>query len=114
MSTPSIHLLATKAALEGLFRQRTFSICAINDLLAMNAIIPDPEVIRVMRTLHCLEYAGMDPQLRQWLMDSTIRMFQGLPVDLSGIDSLREQGIADGIWTEVPVVRKGLFGFLGH
>jgi hypothetical protein len=73
--------LAVAAGLRKLFDDKHFNICQLDATLTAARIIPDGETMRILRPLHCIDYADMKPELRDEVFSRIFGMF-GL--DLTG------------------------------
>ena len=69
-------LIALKLALKKMFSDGWFDICTINSLLKLTGSIPDSETLKIMQSVHCVKYADMPEDFRQWLFEESILMFQ--------------------------------------
>lgn len=64
-----IALLAAKAALKKLFDQGHFSITTINEVAAALGLPkPSGRSYLILRSLHCVDYSDMEPELRKQLV----------------------------------------------
>ena len=58
-------------------RRDWFSICVIQDLAKMNEIKISTEHMEFFRTLHCIHYADMHEDTKEYLMALLINYFRG-------------------------------------
>lgn len=67
--------LAVSVGLQHLFNQGHFSIVQLEQCLTAARVIPDGEVIRILRPLHCIDYRDMPAELRDQVFTLVMRMF---------------------------------------
>ena len=75
-----------KTALKKMFKENYFSICTIDKCLKISNTIPDKSVYSNMNALHCVSYSEMSEELRKWLFENVILMFNNNGFDLSIFD----------------------------
>lgn len=80
--------IALKIALKKVFKDTTFSICDINNCLELTETIPDPNIMKILRSIHCSKYAEMPPEFRNWLFTTVIHMFSANGFNLEDIDNM--------------------------
>lgn len=86
-----IQKLAVNTSLKQMFASHCFSICTITELINMTGVIPDPGVMAIMRTQHCVHFANMPQELRDYLYKHSVLMFAANPgFDLRIIDAVYE------------------------
>lgn len=66
---------ALKVALKKLFKESHFSICTIDNLLKMMGKTPDPELYKIMQSIHCADYKDMTPEFKRFLFISIVDLF---------------------------------------
>jgi hypothetical protein len=81
---------ALKLALKRMFSQSYFDICTIDKCLKLTGSIPSADIYKVMNTVHCVHYADMDAQFRQWLFEQSILMFQNNGFDFNKFEVLEK------------------------
>lgn len=62
---PETKQLVAKQAIARLFTERYFSICKLDDVIALTGAQRGSEAYRLLRALHCVDWADMDPALRE-------------------------------------------------
>ena len=62
--------------LKKLLTARFFSICDLDNLIAAAHIVPDGETMKMLRVLHCVEYADMPVPLRKEVVRVVAEMFR--------------------------------------
>lgn len=67
--------MAITAGLRHLFNHSYFSICQLDATLAAAKIIPDGETMRILKPLHCIDWADMWPELRDEVFTRIMIMF---------------------------------------
>lgn len=67
--------MAVATGLKHLFSEPHFNICQLDSCIAAAKIIPDGEVYRAMRPLHCVKWMDMKPELRDEVFSQVVRMF---------------------------------------
>lgn len=75
-----------KTALRKMFKDGHFSICTIDKCLKLSNTIADKKIYESMSALHCVKYSDMSEDLRKWLFENTLLMFNGNGFDLSVFD----------------------------
>ena len=63
-SLPTTRRLVVTAALNELFTKKYFNICQLSAVLEVTNGSENTEAYRLLRTLHCVDYAAMSPELR--------------------------------------------------
>lgn len=61
----STKALAAVVALNNMFAGKHFSICTIDSIAEMLSIQPEPQAYATLRTLHCINWVDMPPDLRK-------------------------------------------------
>ena len=61
---PETKQLVVQAAIEHLFTERHFSICALDKLIDLTGAQRDSDAYRLLQPLHCVTWSRMDPALR--------------------------------------------------
>lgn len=64
---PETRQLVAREALRHLFTNSFFDICTVRNLVAMAGRSENTPAFQLLRTLHCVHYVDMDPQLRDQL-----------------------------------------------
>ncbi len=59
--------LAAVTALNSMFNENHFSICTLDRVASLLGRRPEAEAYRLLRTLHCIDYADMPAELRDAL-----------------------------------------------
>ena len=80
-----------KTALRKMFKDGHFSICTIDKCLKLSNTIADKKIYESMSALHCVNYSDMSEDLRKWLFENTLLMFNGNDFDLSVFDIMETQ-----------------------
>jgi len=62
-----IKMMAAQAALRKMVEGNSFSICTIDTIAEMLDVKPDRDTYQVLRTLHCVHYNQMPPELLEKL-----------------------------------------------
>ncbi len=66
-----------KAGLTKMLRtKKWFCICDLQATLDAAGIIPNGDVLRLLRPLHCMEWADMEPDLRNQVQAIIVKMFE--------------------------------------
>lgn len=63
-SLPSTKQAVAMVAIDKLFRSRHFSICDLDTLIDLTGAQRSSEAYKVLRALHCVDFADMPPQVR--------------------------------------------------
>jgi hypothetical protein len=71
-----------KAAIQRIIDNRFFSICPVDSLLKMHRITPDKEVYELLRSLHCVDWRDMEPDLRKQVQLHLVAMFAAVEGEL--------------------------------
>lgn len=61
---PQTQQLVVQAAITRLFSERHFSICRLDEVMELTGAHKSSDAYRLLRPLHCVDYASMDPALR--------------------------------------------------
>ena len=61
--------MAAEAALKKMVQDKHFSICTLDTIVSMMDVKPDREAYNILRTLHCVDYNQMSPELLRALPD---------------------------------------------
>ncbi|WCD79191.1 hypothetical protein [Pseudomonas sp. TUM22785] len=85
-----IRLLAAQAALTKLFSDSYFSISAIDNICTMMGIKPNMSAHQVLRTLHCVEYSQMSPELLNAIPGLIHTILQSPSFDASRINVITD------------------------
>ena len=75
-----------KTALKKMFKENHFSICTIDKCLKISNTIPDKSVYNNMSALHCVSYSEMSEDLRKWLFENVVLLFNNTGFDFSIFD----------------------------
>ena len=75
-----------KTALKKMFKESHFNICTIDKCLKISNTIPDKFVYNNMSALHCVNYSEMSEDLRKWLFENVILLFNNNRFDFSIFD----------------------------
>lgn len=67
--------MAIATGLRKLFTDKHFSICQLDALIATAEIVPDGELMRILRPLHCVDFCDMKPELREEIFGRIMAMF---------------------------------------
>lgn len=68
--------LVVEAGLRHLFKRDYFDICQLESCVKAASIVPDGETMRLLRPLHCMDYADMKPELRELVFVKVMNMFK--------------------------------------
>lgn len=63
-SLPETKQLVVKHAIQNLFEKNYFSICTLDNALAIVGARQGGEAYRMLHALHCMDYSKMNPELR--------------------------------------------------
>lgn len=96
MTNDKIKLMAIKTALKDMFSSKSFSICTIDKCLKIANAMCDKETYQTMSALHCIDYADMDEELREWLIITSVTLFKQEGFDLSIIDTIAVEVMPKG------------------
>ena len=55
-------------------QKKWFDICALDAMLQAAGVIPDGDTHRLLRTLHCVDWSDMPPEVRAWAQQTIVRM----------------------------------------
>lgn len=66
-SLPQTRRLVVEQALNRLLNERHFSICTLDSIADVLGTSRNTEAYRLLRALHCIDYAAMSPQMREAL-----------------------------------------------
>lgn len=80
MAMTDLRVLSAKAALNKMFSGHYFDICTVDKVIKMFEVVPDPEVMKVLNTLHCVHYNTMDRELYRALPSLVQQALNGTPV----------------------------------
>ena len=83
--------MAAEAALKKMVQDRCFSICTLDTIIQMMDIKADREAYQILRTLHCVDYSQMSPELLQELPELIATVLRSPTFDASRINI-----VADG------------------
>ncbi len=64
---PQTRRLVVEQSLNCLLNERHFSICRLNDIADVLGANRNTDAFRLLRTLHCMDYTAMTPQMREAL-----------------------------------------------
>lgn len=59
-----------------IFDDRSFSICDFDELAKIAGCIVPADDMKRLRALHCVAYADMDAEIRQWLYQTVVTLVQ--------------------------------------
>lgn len=86
---------AAKAAITKMMAGGHFSICVIDQILKMSGGVPPRKEYEILRTLHCVDFKDMSPQLRielprilQLVLESQPIQFEFQPRMVNGHQNL--------------------------
>lgn len=74
-----IRNLVLAVGLKKMLTAKHFSICDLETLITAARIIPDGDTMRLLRVLHCVDYADMPVELRKELVRIVAAMFHDTP-----------------------------------
>lgn len=89
---PDVKLLAAEAALRKMLQCGHFSICCVSDIVEMLEIVPDRDTMSILKTLHCVDYNQMSPDLLAELPTLIHRVLNSPRFDASRINILESNG----------------------
>ena len=75
---------ALRISLVNMFKSNYFNICTIDAAKKLMGIDIDNETDKIMRTLHCVHYSNMSPEMKKWLIEKTLEEFNKEPITLDG------------------------------
>lgn len=64
-----LKVMAAEAALKKMVQSSHFNICTLDTIVTMMDVKPDRDAYNILRTLHCVDYNQMRPELLQALPD---------------------------------------------
>lgn len=67
---------ALAVGLKKLLTHKHFSICDLQTLIEAAHLVPDGETMRILRVLHCVDYADMPVPLRKEVVRVIAEMFR--------------------------------------
>lgn len=76
-----LKLMAAEAALKKMVQSSHFSICTIDTIAQMMDLKPDRDAYAILRTLHCVDYNQMSPELLQALPELIATVLQSPSFD---------------------------------
>lgn len=62
---PETKQLVAQQAIHRLFAKGWFDICKLDEIIKLTGAQRDSEAYRLLRPLHCVDWADMDPALRE-------------------------------------------------
>ena len=62
---PETKRLVVEVAINRLFTERHFSICSLDKLIELTGAQHGSDAYRLLRPLHCMDWADMPPELRE-------------------------------------------------
>jgi hypothetical protein len=68
---------ATLSALKSMFQSRTFSVCDVRIMAKLNDVVLDRETEDYFSTLHCVSFADMTQETRDFLFAKCVDLFRG-------------------------------------
>lgn len=68
---------ATLSALKSMFEKSSFDICKVRDISEMNEVHMDAETESYFHTLHCVNFADMTSETREFLFAKCVDLFRG-------------------------------------
>ena len=71
--------MALAVGLKKMLTAKHFSICDLELLIQAGRIVPDGETMRILRVLHCVDYADMPIPLRKEVVRVVAEMFREAP-----------------------------------
>ena len=77
-----IEIMAAKAAIKKMMRDGYVSICTIDKILEMSGGVPDSKDYNILRTLHCVNFSDMEPELRRGLPVLVARVLESAPINI--------------------------------
>lgn len=81
-----IKLMAAQAALTKMVTGRHFDICTLDTIIKMMDLQPDREAYNILRTLHCIDYNMMSPDLLKALPELISTVLQSPSFEASRIN----------------------------
>lgn len=76
----------TRVVLKKLFTQQHFSICVLDEMAKLHNLLIPTETYNLLRPLHCIQYSDMSKELRGWVFESMLDIFEYKGFELSKID----------------------------
>ena len=89
-----IQIMAARAALQKMAKDGYFSICTIDNILRMSGGVPDSKDYQTLRTLHCVSFSDMPPELRRGLPLLVKRVLEAEGVEFCFEPSERRKALA--------------------
>lgn len=63
--------------LKKLFKEKHFSICDLETLIKAANVVPNHDLMRLLRPLHCVDWADIPRDLREDICEQIINMLGG-------------------------------------
>lgn len=89
---PDVKVLAAEAALRKMIQSGHFDICCIRNVCEMLDIVADRDSMKILTTLHCVDYNQMSPDLLAELPTLIHRVLNSPRFDASRINILESNG----------------------
>ena len=86
-----IQMLAARAALKKMTLNGYLCICTIDNILKMSGGIPRADDYQILRTLHCVSFSEMDPELLRGLPLLIKRVLESEGMDFTFSVSSRKE-----------------------
>lgn len=86
MGLDAFQKAACLAALNKLFSDDHFNICAVDSILKVTRTIPDGKTYDALRLLHCIRYKDMSRDLLEEVPNAVARCLQGPLLSLPGVN----------------------------
>ena len=86
-----------RLAMQKMFRPSSyFSICAVQECLAVAKIPPPSGILQDLHPLHCVHWGDMTPQFREEVFRRVMGMFSETPMTMEELDIPLIGGTAQG------------------
>lgn len=69
--------LASLSVIKRLTSQKSFSVCDVTDIADMNDVQIPAELRKYLHSLHCVDYADMHPETKEYLIARIVDLFRG-------------------------------------
>lgn len=86
MALDSFHQQAASVALKKMFEGNHFSICDLDSIIKLLGCIPDKRDYQALHCLHCVNWADMEPALRDEVLKRVVMIVETVGFDTSVLD----------------------------
>ena len=78
-------------SLKRMFAGKHFSICTVKESMSLTGCHANPDDLKALSLLHCVNFDEMDEELRQMVFMKTMQIFQNTGYDLEVIDAVFDE-----------------------